>query len=285
MRKGFVLAFICWLAFPLGFSQTLSLRLGGGLGYGTGGDLAKGLRGQRDYYAAEYDNLTGEFKLPKFGWAAGGEILVHLKPSLALGLGAGFERHGIKSLVGYAIGVVEVEENLKPAFDVIPLTGSLHLFLALGPKLKLDLSAGGGAYITRLNWDFGYDIALLGYQGSDVYTFRSSKVGFGFQGGVGLEMALSSKLSLVLNVLGRVAKIGPFLGDWTETGTGDFWSFADNGGDHVMYYYDWTLAGKTYPQIVFQSGPPAGTSVSNAREAKLDLTGFTASFGIKIALF
>lgn len=255
------------------------------MGYATGGDLARGLSGQMDYYTAEYDDLSGEFKLPKFGWTAGGEILIHLQPSLALGLGAGFEHHGLESLVGYSIGYVEVEENLKPFFDVIPLTGSLHFFLALGPKLKLDLSAGGGAYFTRLNWDFGYDIALLGYQGRDVYAFRSSKVGFGFQGGAGLELALSSNLSLVLNVLGRAAKIGPFSGDWTETGTGDFWSFSDGGSGHVMYYYDWTLAGKTYPQIVFQSGPPAGTSVSNAREAKLDLTGFAASFGIKIALF
>jgi len=285
MRKGFLLACICLVAVPLGFSQTLSLRLNGGMAYGTGGDLAEGLRGQMDYYAAEYDNLVGEFKLPKFGWAAGGEILIHLNPSFAVGLGAGFEHHGLESLVGYAIGYVEVEENLKPVFDVIPLTGSLHLFLTLGPKLKLDLNAGGGAYITRLNWDFGYDIALLGYQGSDVYTFRSSKVGFGFQGGAGLELALSSKLSLVLNVLGRAAKIGPFRGDWTETGTGDFWSFADSGSDHVMYYYDLTVSGKTFPQIVLQSGPPAGTSVSNAREAKLDLTGFAASLGIKIALF
>jgi hypothetical protein len=100
-----------------------------------------------------------------------------------------------------------------------------------------------------------------------------------------LEINLSSSMALVLNVTGRYARISGFQGEWTETGTGDFWSFTDGGSGQGVYYYDWTFAGTTYPQIEFRSDAPSGSSLANIREARLDLKGLTATVGFRINLF
>ncbi len=284
MKKGIVLlAAVCLLA-AAAPAQSLSLAVRGGMGWASGGDLHRGLRGLMDYYAAAYDGLTGEHAFPRLGWAAGGEILMHLSQRLAVGIGAGYERHVKESLVGYGIGSVEVSETLSPSVDVIPITAGLHLFLPLGSAVKLDVAAGAGAYLARLKWTSSYAISLLGYSGTDVFAFQGSRWGFGAQAGLGLEWALSESLSAVFHVSGRLAGVQGFRGDWSETGSGDFWSFAESGSGYKLYAYDWTTGGATYPQLVFQADTPAGASVSNAREARLDLTGVTASVGLRVRL-
>lgn len=285
MKKRIILGAAVCLWAAAASAQTLSLAVRGGLGFASGGDLAKGLRGLSDYYAAEYAGLTGEHSFPGPGWTAGGELLLHLSPRLALGLGAGYERHSKESLVGYGIGGIEVSESLAPAIDVIPLTAGLHVFLPLGAKAKLDLGAGAGAYLVRLDWTSRYEISLLGYEGTDVFHFRGSRAGFGAQASLGLEWALSSSLSAVLQVAGRWARVQGFRGDWDETGSGDFWSFSESGSGYGVFYYDWSTGGASYPQVAFQADAPSGSTVSNVREARLDLTGVTASVGLRVRLF
>lgn len=284
MKKAVLLMAVILSAVSLGSSQTLGLKLAGGGGYALGGDLAKGLQGQSDYLRSEF-GATDSYKFPKIGWTGSGEVLFYLGSRFAIGLGAGFEQHAQESSTGYAIGAISVKETLKPAFDVLPVLGSLHLYIPAGSALKIDLNVGGGAYLTRLKWNSSYDIGIIGLNGSDAYTFTADRTGFGAHAGLGLELALSPKLSLVLNVTGRYAQVSGFVGAWTETGTGDFWTFQDGGSDHAVYYYDWTFAGATYPQIEFRPDKPSGSSVANAREAKLDLSGVTATIGFKIILF
>ena len=264
--------------------QTVGLKLMGGGGYTLGGDPAAGMQGQSDYLKAQF-GATQAYTFPKTGWTGTGEILFYLSPEVAFGIGAGYERHVKESAVGYSIGGIDVSETLKPDFDVIPILGSLHFFFPLGSAVKVDFYLGGGVYRTRLKWNSTYDISLLGLTGTDVYTFDGTRTGYGAHAGLGLELALSSKLALVLNVTGRYARVSGFVGDWTETGSGDFWSFTDGGSDHAVYYYDWTIAGTTYPQIEFRPDKPAGSNLTNVREARLDLSGLTATVGFRINLF
>ncbi|MCX6561736.1 MAG: hypothetical protein NTZ26_14630 [Candidatus Aminicenantes bacterium] len=275
---------VCLLA-AVAFPQTLSLALRGGAGFASGGDLSRGLQGLMDYYAAEYDGLTGEHSFQRLGWTAGGELLFHLSPRLAIGLGAGYEMHGKESVVEYGIDAVQVTETLTPKLAVIPVTASLHLFLPVGGKIKIDLSAGGGAYLTRLDWTSSYRISLLGYTGTDDFHFQGSKWGLGAHAGLGLEWSLTPALAATLNITGRWVRVSGFQGDWTETGAGDFWSFTEGGSDYSFFYYDWSSGSTTYPQVVFQTDVPQGTTVANARQARIDLTGFTATVGIRLNLF
>ncbi len=284
LKRAVFLTVVLLCAAPLVSSQTIGLKLTGGGGYALGGDLANGLQGQSDYLKAAF-GATQAYSFPKTGWTGTGEILFYLGSNFAVGLGAGYEQHVKESSVSYSVAGIDVKETVKPAFNVIPVLASLHIYFPLGSSVKIDLWLGGGAYLTQLKWNSSYDLSILGLTGTEAYTFSSKRTGYGAHAGLGLELALSSKLAFVLNVTGRYARISGFIGDWTEAGTGDFWSFADSGSDHAVYYYDWTTAGATYPQLEFRADKPSGSSVANVREARLDLSGLTATVGFRINLF
>jgi hypothetical protein len=271
------------LAAAAAFPQT-TLTLRGGAGYAGGGDLAAGLSGLMDYYASQYSDLSGKHSFAALGWTAGGEILVHLGPRWGLGLAAGYERRGRETQVTYGFGAVQVAESLAPRVGVIPLLAGLHAFLPLGRAAKLDLQAGLGAYFTRLDWTSSYALSVLGYQGTDDFAFSSRRVGIGPHIGVGLVWPLSSRLDIVLEAGGRFVRVSGFAGDWTESGSGDLWSFSESGTG-ALYAYDWNSGSGTFRQIAVQSEAPEGTSVSSVREARLDLSGVTATAGIRLRLF
>jgi hypothetical protein len=152
------------------------------------------------------------------------------------------------------------------------------------PKLTLDLTAGVSYNIAKLSWDYMRDFTLLGYSGTDQFTYSATRGGIGLQAGAGAEYELSSGISVVLNVTARYASIAKFQGDWTERGSGNIWDFSDSGSETYAWYFDWKFNETTYPQIVFQNEKPTGTTVSNARYARLGLTGLVATLGIKIGL-
>jgi hypothetical protein len=289
MKKCAIIAALAVLLVSFAAAQPaankFSLKLYGGGTYGSGGDFAKGIQGQSDYLAESYA-VSGSYAFPKLGWLAGGELLIPLSSRISLGLGAGFERHANSKAVSYDIGAIAISETLAPKFTVLPVTGMLHWSLPLGGAIKIDVALGGGVYLTKMNWDYAFDMTVLSYSGRDAYNFTSkTQMGYGGQAGLGLELGLSSGISLVLQVLGRYVVVPEFEGSWTDVGTGDFWTYSDSGNDHIPWFYNWTFAGATYPQLLFQADEPSGTTVSDARKAKLDLNGVAATIGIKIKLF
>lgn len=271
-------------AASLGFAQKFSIKLTGGLNYAGGGDFSSGLQGQMDYLKAEY-NVTGAYRFPNLGINASGEFIFHFTPNIGLGLGVGYFQHVKEGKVAYDFSFVKVEEMIKPKTSVIPITANIHYLLPVSSKINLDFSAGGGAYFTTLNWDYRSDVDIIGLKSYDQSTFKSTKTGFGLQAGVGLEYALSAKIAIGLNIVGRCAQVSGFKGAWTDSGGGDLWSYSDSGSDRLPWYYDWKLpGGHSYPQIVFQEDQPAGSTVANARLAKLILSGFSVTIGLKIDL-
>ncbi|MCJ7564095.1 MAG: outer membrane beta-barrel protein [Candidatus Aminicenantes bacterium] len=284
MRKFFALAVSLLVIAGFGFCGTFAIKLGSGLGYISGGDFAKGIRGWSDYYAAEYNSLRGEFLAPRSGMNLGGEVIYYFKPNMGLGLGVGYARYAKDSEASYDLGYASSTEQFKAKISVIPITANFHYLLPLLPKLTLDLTAGVSYNIAKLSWDYMRDFTLLGYSGTDQFTYSATRGGIGLQAGAGAEYELSSAISVVLNVTARYASIAKFQGDWTERGSGNIWDFSDSGSETYAWYFDWKFNETTYPQIVFQNEKPTGTTVSNARYARLGLTGLVATLGIKIGL-
>jgi hypothetical protein len=270
---------------PAAPSPRFSLKVGGGGGYATLGDFGLGVKGQFDYLKDEYGDVKGTYEAPHWGAAAGGEIICRIGGRLSVGLGSGYIRHATASQVTYVLGFIDVKERINPRLTVIPIELSLHLQLPLGRVFSLDLYAGPGYYLGTLDYEYRMDLSLLGLDGYDVYTFSSRRGAVGFQGGLGLEMALGSRLALVLNIGGRYARLVDFKGDWTEEGGGDFWDYSDNGSGDGMWYYAWTYNAKKYDQVAFQAERPTGSLVSDVRPARVDLTGFCLTLGLKIKLF
>jgi len=281
MKKIALLGFILLAAFSAGYGQKVTLRLGGGWDYAMGGDLAKGLQGQSDYLAATYA-AAGSYKVPHNGWIADGEIIIHLSPRLGLGVGAGYLRHDQAGQVTYTVSSIATVEKITSDVRVVPITLNLHYLVPISSRLRIDISAGAGYYLTTWNWTYRLDLSLSGYSGYEEYAFNSTKGSFGFQGGLNLEYSLAENFAFVLGVTGRYTSIDKFLGNWTDKGGGDFWEFDDAGSDHFAWYYDWLVGGRTFGQLAFQPSQPAGSTTSNARYAKVDLTGFAVTAGFKI---
>jgi len=267
-------------AVSFGTSQSLKLKLSGGLSYASGGDLAKGIQGETEYLGADY-SLSGEFRAPYLGIDFEAELIYYFGPKFGIGLGAGYFRHAKESVVNYSIDLVGVKEILRPEFRVIPLTANLHYLVALSPNFSLDLTAGAGFYLATLDWDHRMDMEIMGYQGNFEYTFKSIKGTVGFQAGLGLEMKITSKVAFVWTVWGRYASIQEFKGDWSDKAGGELWSYEDSGNAGYAWTYDLIYNDKTYTRVVFDTNEPAGSNFSNVRQAKLSLTGMATTVGLK----
>jgi hypothetical protein len=283
MKKLATLALAVVLVVSSGYSQKFALKLGGGLGILKGNDLTRGIQGQSDFLNKEYGFETG-FAIPEQGREFGGELLFFPVPRFGIGLGVGSFQVFKESRISYAVGSLNATEWIKPTITVIPVTLNLHFNLPLASWFRVDLSAGAGYYQTTLKWEYRADFDLAGFKGNDVYSFSAEKGGFGYQAGLGLEFAFSPRFAVVLGVGGRSVTIGPFAnGTWSETVGGDFESFGDGGSDHTFWAYDKQAHDRSYALIAFQAEPPYGSpAIGNAREAKLDLTGLTASIGVKV---
>jgi hypothetical protein len=279
--KAFLLFIGMAATVSFGYSQSFGLKLSGGLSYASGGDLAKGIKGETEYLGADY-SLTGEFRTPYLGMDFEGELIYYFGSKLGIGLGVGYSRHAKESTVSYNIDLVGVKETLKPIYRVVPITVNLHYLQALSPNLSLDLTAGAGYYLVILDWDHRMDMEIMGYTGNFEYTFKSTKGTVGFQAGLGLEMKITSRASLVWTVWGRYASFSELKGDWTDKAGGELWSYEDSGSDGYAWYYDLKYAGKTYARVVFDTDNPVGSNFSDVRYAKLSLTGIATTFGLKV---
>jgi hypothetical protein len=296
MKRAFALALSLFFIASFGFSQKFALKLGSGWNGISAGDFAAGLKGQTDYLSAAYSGLTGEFLSPHAGLNFQGEILYYLRSDMGIGFGFGYSRISKDSEVDYESSTesnsISIKERLSPGFTVMPISINFHYFRPLSPKFTLDFSAGPSLYIANLDWNDTVDLSMRlpndttqVFSGTDQFIFKSAgRLGFGVQIGVGIEYALSPGIAAVFSIVGRLASVGGFTGDWTEQGSGDFWNFSDNGTNSTAWYYDWNVNQKTYGQLAFQDDMPSGTMVSNARSAKLGLSGFAVSIGVKIGI-
>jgi hypothetical protein len=285
MKKTMVaVAAICLLA-AAGQAQQFSLKIGGGLGYASGGDLTNGIKGQNAFLAQEFQ-AGSAFLIPHTGVDFAGEFVYYPWTHFGIGIGGGYFQTLKQSSVSYAIGAIQTTETIKPQINVVPITLNLHWLVFLSSWLHLDVSAGAGSYSTTLKWDYQNAYTLASLNGNEHYTFQARASAIGFQAGLGLDFAISSRISVVLDFVGRSAKIGPFsAGDWTDAVSGSFGSSNASGSDHSFWIYNWLSGSQTYAQVAFQADQPKGSPfISGAQTGKIDLSGFAATIGIRLAI-
>jgi hypothetical protein len=266
-------------------AQKFALTFAGGLGYFTGGDLTTGLQGENAYRSDVFNVGTG-FAIQKTGLNFAGEVTFYPWKNFGIGLGVDYLKYAKQSQVSFTNGSVDATETIKPQTQAIPITITLHYLIPLSAKLKIIVSAGAGYYLTTLKYDYASEFGIGAHRGTETYTFKAGKGAIGGQGGLGLEFALSSRLAIVLNALGRYASVSPFEGGtWTNNRSGSFGEFSNSGSDDAFWAYDWLQAGKTYSQLAFQNAAPSGfQGMSNVRKAKVDLSGGGVTLGFKIGI-
>ncbi len=278
MKKVFVLCCVLTLSLallqvPAQAQSRFGFKVSGGLAYAGGGDINNGLQGWSDFYhefmsLLGYSPVSGGYDPFHLGLDFQGEFLFQVSPSVALGLGGGYMTISKDSTLTGTYLSNSVSLTWKPQVTAIPITFNFHYYVPAGSSLKFVFTAGVGYYLTKPNFDF----VIGGSGSSSTEKYDLSGSGFGFHGGLGLDVALSPAVSLVLDFLGRYATASGFTGSYTTS------SGSQTNGK--LYYYEATVTGAgVFPVLTYSNTMPSGSGVGNAREAKLDLSGFSALLG------
>ena len=263
------------------FSGGFSIKVNGGANFLMGGDYNKIVDGLNDdWLSASGVTIVGALDKLSMGWNFGAEFIYNISDQMGVGLGVGYITASNESTLTATAYGIQLTETLTPSVSAIPITLNFHYFMPVGDMMNVHFTFGPGLYISTFKWDL-YE-ALGTTADPDIINVTAAYepdgvVGFGFQGGLGIEFALSPSISLCLDVLGRMASLSGFSGPWTQTGYVGGTPINDSGTG-TFYYYEYG----GYADYSISNTMPSGSGVSNAREASLSLSGVVAQFGIKI---
>ncbi len=259
-----------------GSNLRLSLNLYGGLNYLSGSDLNTGLQGLNDFEAKTYwffglTRIGGEYKPVHLGASFGGDLIIQFTPALGVGVGAGYLQGSSQSALTFSPVNAVVDTTAK--LSAIPLRVSVFYTLPLGSGFEVRLQAGLDYYLAKMSYDLNSHAAGTGTR----YQAEADGGGLGFHGGLGLEFDLSPGVSLFFEGQGRYANLGGFDGTFSVTNWLG-WHASDTG--KLYYFVLNTGVLGAYPVIAALGTMPGGPAVSQAREAKIDFSGFSALAGL-----
>lgn len=263
----------------------LSLKFYGGMTYISGNDWNTGIDGWNSLVNAGTSH-TGNFDKLNMAINFGGEVRYDLNKNFAIGLGAGYFNLTKTNNVVYAGFLFENDITWTPKINSIPIVLNFHYTTAISKSLNFTASLGGGYYISKFEFTNVYDNAwILGWS-KGTEKFSSSKGVIGFQGAVGLEIALMKNIFLSVDLGGRYARMSDLEGTRTDVGESQFLWINSNynlseGGWFLWYAVDKTTG---YQLVMLSKDAPSASSYNDVRKANIDLTGFAASIGLRISL-
>jgi len=252
------------------------LKLSGGVGYLSVGDLNTNFQGRNDQLEDVALSYEGQYELLNWGYDFSGEIIIYPIPSLGIALGAGYIQVSNESSVSVTSIFSSEEIHVMPKISVIPITLGIYYSLPLASGVNLTLNGGTGYYIGTLSWDRDYSGTLAEYTD----TFEGSEGTIGFQGGLGFEFKFSPIVALVIEGFGRYAKLKEMKGDYSREGS-SFLGSIDASGEYTMYYYEYLAGTEYYPHTHFFEEEPSDPYYRNVRKAEIDLSGFSVRIGLK----
>lgn len=245
-------------------------KVTGGLAYVGGGDINAGIQGYSDFFDDLYSlafNTAGGYVPFHLGMDIGAEFQLRFSPNFTLALGSGYISATKSSQLNIPAGGTTYYEKWAPSVSAIPITLTFYYHLPLGSSARVFFDAGAGYYFGK--YSDKWHIVFLGEE--DATLDMSGGSGIGFHGGMGLEIDLASNIAFLVEVRGRYASLSGFNGTekvGSSTFTGD------------LHYFEGDLFGLgTYPLLSVDTELPSGSGITNARKAKLDLSGFSAAAG------
>jgi hypothetical protein len=281
MRKIEILTLVLILILTAGAaSAAVSIKVTGGMTYFSGNDYNKGIQGIYDYCNDNFNDVVGKYKPLHMGMGLGAEFVVSLDPHFGLGLGAGFFRASRQNEIGLEWLNISVKQAYKPSLRVIPLTLNLHYYVPLRRALRLDVFAGAGYYMTHFDHDSTLETDFFSYE--QTQEFRSKAKPFGFQGGMGLELRLSSHFAFVVQAEGRYVRITSLKGDLAEDESWFLGKRHNEEKDAYLWYLERNDSGHIYSLVSFAKNQPSSAEVTNVRKGELNLSGVTGTAGLKI---
>jgi len=229
-----------------------------------------------------FSGFTGELKPLHWGPDASAEIIYQVKPGIGIALGVGYlSTH--KSKDDNAIATGEISHSYDDAISAVPVTLAICYSRPLSGLLSLSAEAGLGIYFAKwTETSTSQFVSVPHYPTS--YTIKGSGLGFEIHGGIALEIAIVRPVFLVVEAVGRYAKIGNLTGNVVYASS-DGTSTTTEG---KFYYYEWFngTTKKSYPQVYLYTDEEAKTdkNLVNIRDARADVSGFGLKAGVLVRL-
>jgi opacity protein-like surface antigen len=295
-KSGFLvscLLVVCLVSLPAwasgaGKGLTFSLRVHGGYSYLQAADANTGSRGWFDFYellAAE-EGLTTEGTYSPFhgGYDFGADFIFQLSPRFGVGIGVGYLQSSKRSTMTISNLDISVLMDGTPKLSAMPIRLGLFTTWPLGGKLNFTANAGAAYYAAvKFSAQLRLEDDTSGDWMEQSITANMNRLGnVGFQGGLGLEYALSPQMFLFVEAQGRYASFKNFD---TATGATDS-SFGTPTEDVGKIYLETNteLPGTWTWFIVSDTEPTPEPGLIAYREPKFDLSGFSLQVGFRIRL-
>ena len=289
------------------FKPKLSIKLTGGLRYINVGDINNHIESFDNYMSSFLSFYEGGKmgKINNYGPDLEGELRLDISSKFAVGVGIGyisgknesnFQTAGDFAPI-YQIYIVPpidlFEFVVESKIETIPIKLGIYYTIPLGSRINIFLKSGLDYYFSKcFIYKYNEIISIDGtvypvefYEISNKYDMRGN--GLGFNGGLGFEYKISNFLALVLEIQRRYAKIKKLKGKWIYSNT---FTLEQGENEGILYIArkdmeDEGFSDIFYPDLVVSPSKPSGAKILNAREATLDLSGFSLKVGIRIKLF
>jgi len=277
MKKALLGVLLCLSLAVFAFSGGFSIKVNGGANFLMGGDYNAAVEDSNAFWQASAWTVGTELKTLNMGWNFGAEFIYNITEEMGLGLGVGYLTASNDSTLTASYSILSASYNWKPSVSAIPITLNFHYFMPIGETMNFHFFAGPGLYISTFNLDMHITCTLLDTNYDDNFE-SDSKLVFGFQGGVGIEFAVSPNISLCVDVLGRYANLSGLSGSHSLSGTLLGLTGSGTFTNHHFYYFE--FGGVALPWVMDVA--PSGGGITNAREASVSLSGVGAQVGLKI---
>ena len=253
-------------------AKTFGFSVLAGANFAAVGDLNTGARGLADYYSAVLGIPgTGKIAGLHLTYILGGEISYSLMPGLFATFGLDYFAGRRSSSMEFAAGATPDVLLTRPRVQAIPV----KLGFAFYPLPSVYLKGGLQYYFVSANYLYRYEKALYWQEWQGAAKAR----GIGASVGAGGEYEFYPDLFLVGEAEFRFARFGGFTGkDITINSEGE--SYTEQG---TLTYFLAEAAGQgPYPLVFIRSDLPTEPGVTDPREARVNLTGLSLKFGIRV---
>ena len=261
-------------------SGSLSLRLFGGLNYLNADEFNQGLAGWLDLWGqtAALLGLPGKTNFVGAHWGpqAGADLLIPLDSRLALGLGAGTLNASATSQTDFPSNdVVPSSHEIKVRPWAVQLRAGLHYLVPVSDGLDIRFQAGAAYYLARAEAEYNRDWS--DYWEKDRYSLKSR--GWGYQGGMGLELRLIRWAAVFLEGQYRSARISDFSGSVEITSSEE--GLIRREGE--LYIIDYKLTeDAVFSFIDVLAQEPSGPAFLSVKKAVVDFSGFSLNLGLTL---
>lgn len=258
-------------------SKVSVFYLGGGLSYLSGGELNKGLKGWNDLISRVAISVSGEMQPLTAGLNLYAGYSHYLSESFAFTISSSYIFISKKPFISYEyLPNTFADWNNEISISLIPVLAGIKFDLFSSSNMKFFAKGAAGILFWKFYWHsrekFPNTLTNI--------TFKAKKLIPAFEGGFGMEMALSESFGLFFEFTGRYGKLSEIKGE-EELEEEDFINRIREYYEEAYLWFLEITDGETYWFLIPSPSRPV-FSDTTARKASINLSGFNINLGLSV---